>query len=224
MLTLYTADGSVVATDDNSLDGHDALITYTVPTGEGGQYLVEVSGARTGEDRGEYLLSVEGASGPVAAFEVTGSNIADGAGLLDYPDTYRIDLSAPVLQTSVDAADLTINGVAADSVTVIDVDTLEFSIASVVTGDGLYTVEIAAGALTSIGNQPIEAVTATFTADATAPTVIASTLSEGDVQEEGDLLVEIMFSETLAAEVLGSEDLVLVDSNGDILRHRQLFL
>ncbi|MES9904657.1 MAG: hypothetical protein ABW168_18510, partial [Sedimenticola sp.] len=70
-------------------------------------------------------------------------------------------------------------------------------------------------ALTSIGNQPIEAVTATFTADATAPTVIASTLSEGDVQEEGDLLVEIMFSETLAAEVLGSEDLVLVDSNGD---------
>ncbi|MES9904705.1 MAG: pre-peptidase C-terminal domain-containing protein, partial [Sedimenticola sp.] len=215
VLTLYAPDGSEVATDDNSLDGHDALITYTVPTEGGGQYRVEVRGAREGEDAGEYLLNIEGATGAAAPFEVVGSNIADGAGLLEYPDTYRIDLSAPVLQTSVDAADLTINGVAADSVTIIDVDTLEFSIASVVTGDGIYTVEMAAGALTSIGNRLIEATSATFTADATAPTVIASTLSEGDVLGAGDLLVEIEFSETLAADLLGSEDLVLVDSDQD---------
>ncbi|MES9903227.1 MAG: LEPR-XLL domain-containing protein [Sedimenticola sp.] len=215
VLTLYTADGSVVATDDNSLDGHDALITYTVPTGEGGQYRVEVSGARAGDDRGEYLLSVEGASGPVVAFEVSGSNIANGAGLHDFPDTLRIDLSAPVLQTSVAAADLTVNGVTADSVTFIDADTLEFSIAAADTGDGIYTVEMAAGALTSIGNQPIEAGSATFTVDTIIPTVITSSLSEGDVLGAGDLQVEIAFSETLAAEVLGSEDLVLVDSNED---------
>ncbi|MES9903225.1 MAG: hypothetical protein ABW168_11210, partial [Sedimenticola sp.] len=212
VLTLYAADGSLVATDDNSLNGHDALITYTVPTGEGGQYRVEVSGARMGEDSGEYLLSVEGSSSPAAPFEVTGSNIADGAGVLEYPDTYRIDLSAPVLQTSVDAADLTINGVAADSVTIIDVDTLEFGIAGVVTGDGSYTIEIAAGALTSIANQPIEADSVTFTVDTIIPTVTTSTLSEGDVLGAGDLQVEIAFSETLAAEVLGSEDLVLTDS------------
>jgi hypothetical protein len=120
--------------------------------------------------------------------------------------------SEPILLTSLDPEDLTVDGVPADGLTLIDAHTVDFTIASADEGDGLYHVEIAAGAITSLSGQGLEAFSATFDYDATNPTVIASSISEGEVVAPGSLVYEVQFSEELATEGLGAEDVALVDS------------
>jgi hypothetical protein len=116
----------------------------------------------------------------------------------------------------VDADDLMISyggvPIVADSVVVIDADTLEFSIASAELGDGLYTVEIAAGAMTSASGIPLEAFSATFDCDATSPWVAASSIDEGDTLPPGQVVYHVQFSEELATAGLGSEDVTLAES------------
>src|SRR5262249_31587198 len=123
-LELLNPSGTVVATDNNgAADGRNARLVYSVPSD--GTYRVIVRPV-TGD--GPYILTVDGATGGVAPFTVTGSTPGNGALLTNYPGTYRIDLSSAVLLPTVDANDLLVNGVAADSVSIIDPDTLEFTI------------------------------------------------------------------------------------------------
>src|SRR5262249_49475552 len=136
-----------------------------------------------------------------------------GALLAGYPASYTATLSQPVLLTSVQAADLTIDGVPAAGVTVVDPQTLRFDLAGTGHGDGLYTAVIAAGALTSLSGPPLAALSATFDSDVTVPRVIASSIAEGaTVPAGGDLVAQIVFSEGLATAGLGGEDVVLVNN------------
>ena len=100
-----------------------------------------------------------------------------GAG---FPDTIAIELNQPVLLTSVAAADVMVEGQGASSVTVLDGTHLVFDVAALNQGDGSYNVTIADGALTSVGGAPVQALGFTFNADATYPTVVASTLTGGE--------------------------------------------
>ncbi|MBI2875792.1 MAG: right-handed parallel beta-helix repeat-containing protein, partial [Candidatus Tectomicrobia bacterium] len=209
-IELYDPTGILVAQDDNgATDGRNARIAYTVPSSSSGAYRVAILAA---DGEGAYTLSIRGATGEWAPFGVTGTDPADGVLLTGYPDTYRVDFSEALRLTSVEATDLLVNGVAADGVTIIDHDTLEFAIGSANAGDGLYTVTIPTGALTSLSNRPIEAFAATFDTDATNPTVITSSVQEGDILPAGDLVYTVQFSEGLATTGLGEEDVLLVEA------------
>ena len=208
-LELYNPLGVVVASDDNSApDGRNSRLEYVVPTGGAGTYRVVIHGV-TG--RGEYTLNVSGATGAPTPFQVTNSSPSDGALLAGYPSTYRVDFSQSLLLTSIDATDLTVDGVPATSVQIIDANTLEFSIAGTSHGDALYQVAIVGGALTSISGLPLEAFTATFDSDATSPTIVESSLAEGATIGTGDLVYHVRFSEEMATSGLGAEDVTLVD-------------
>jgi large repetitive protein len=64
-LILYNAAGMPVASDDNSVpDGRNALLTYVVPAGQGGDYYLQVtaSSATANPTTGEYTLSMSGLS------------------------------------------------------------------------------------------------------------------------------------------------------------------
>jgi hypothetical protein len=158
------------------------------------------------------VLRATGLAFAPAPLVVTAADPEDGALLSAYPAVYRVVFSEPILLTSLDPEDLTVDGVPADSLTLIDARTVDFTIASADTGDGLYHVEIAAGAITSLSGQPLEAFSATFDYDATNPTVIASSIWEGDVVPPGTLVYQVQFSEELATAGLGAEDVTLVDS------------
>lgn len=209
-LELYAPDGSLVAVNDNgAADGRNAQLSYTVPEGAGGLYRVAVRGVSG--SRGEYTLAVEGATGQPAPFTATAVTPADGAQLAGYPESYTLRLSQPVLLTSVQAADLTVDGAAASAVTIVDAQTLRFDLTGTAHGDALYHVALAAGSLTSLSGAPLAAFSATFDSDATSPGVTSSSLAEGAVTAAGDLVYQVVFSEELASAGLGVEDATLTD-------------
>ncbi len=203
--------GALVATNDNgAADGRNAVITYTVPAGGGGLYRAVVRGA--GTDGGVYTLSVAGATGALPTLTVTATTPPTGALLVGYPATYRVDFSQQLLATSVSPGDLRVNGVPASAVTAVDGDTLDFTIDGADTGDGLYAVTIAPGVLTGLSGQPVEEFVATFDTDAANPRVIASSLTPGAVVPVGGLVYQVRFSEGLAEDDLGAEDVTLTES------------
>ncbi len=211
-LFLYAPDGSQIAFNQNSAaDGRNARIEYTVPDGMAAGSLYRIEIRTENATKGSYVLSVTGSGATAPAFSVTASNPANAALLIGYPATYTVDLSEAILLTSVAASDLTVDGVAADSVAVVDADTLRFTIGGAAHGDAVYSVNIAGGALTSVSGKPLAAFTATFDADATAPRVIASSLASGDILEPGGVIYTARFSEELASGGLGPEDVRLLN-------------
>jgi len=214
MLELYDAEGNLVASDNNSaLDGRNAIIEYQVPSEGGGIYRVKV--ISEGRASGTYLLKISGATQVLEPFTVTSTNPEDSSYLNIYPDKYRINLSAPVLFTSVETGDLKVNGVNSDSVILVDADTIEFSISSSESGDGEYLVTIEDGAFISISGQPISGFSSIFYYDTAPPTIISSSVEEGEILTPGDLTLTFTISEDLALSNLGAEDVHLVNiANG----------
>ncbi|MDP2106481.1 MAG: Ig-like domain-containing protein, partial [Desulfobulbaceae bacterium] len=198
--------------DDNSdADSRNAWLQFMVT--ETGTYTVQVS-ATTGS--GDYTLTVEGASGQQAPFTVTAAVPENNAGIQNYPGTYRITLSEQVLLTSLSADDLTVNGVAATAVTVIDGNTLEFDISSADIGpDQVYTVSIAAGALQSVSGAGLEEYNAFFTTDQTPPVVNSISVGDWSVQTTDPLTISVTFSEPMDPVGLGVEDVTLTDDLGN---------
>jgi hypothetical protein len=198
---LYYDDGvdpsAIIGSDTNgAADGRNALLTYNVPIDAGGQYRVRVGGTNS---FGSYTLDVNGVNFLQPPFEVVFSIPADGAEPSTLPATLRIELSDEVLLTSSAAADVTVNGVPADSLTVIDGRTLEFDISSANTGDGTYLIEIAPGALQSVSGQAVEGFSATVSVDGTGPIVTSSSIANGAAIAPGNLTFTATFNEPLAS-------------------------
>jgi len=205
-IELFTQSGTtVLASDLNSAaDGRNARIaSFNVTTT--GVYRIVVS-AESGA--GDYTLHVTGATGAPVPFTVASQSVPNGELRATYPTTFRVDLSEPVLLSSIQASDLQIQRlgvgapVSADSITIIDQETIEFMIATAQTGDGIYTLTIPASAFTSLTNQPLQtAFTSTFDLDATPPRVFNANLIEGATvapDANGNLTVNIQFTEPLA--------------------------
>ncbi len=87
------------------------------------------------------------------------------------PTEIGLTFAEPVLLTTLEAGDVQVNGTSVPLLRVDDGRTLAFDLTGVVTGDGTYSVTLAAGAV----NQPAIAGNATyasqFTVDSTAPRV-----------------------------------------------------
>ncbi len=203
-MDVLDAGGTVIASDTD-LDG-----VVTLVAGSSGKHLIRVR--RLG-GYGDYVLRVQGATGGADPFSVVGVEPADGENVAGFPPVYRVHLSAAVAPSSVSDGDLLLNGFAATGVALVDGNTLEFIIATLNTGDGLYTAALAGGALTSVSGASLTAITTTFQSDQAGPKVISSApLAEGGSVDPGDLTVALKFSEALVASGLDAEDVKLINT------------
>ena len=215
LLELYDPAGTLVASNNNWAitdggDGHNSRIIYTVPAGSSGTYRARVSPV-TGS--GDYTLRVQGATGVRAVpLTVTASSLVDDTTLTAWPDTIQLDFSSPLLLTTVQAADLTVNGTPATELTVVDGNTLRFDIAAAHTGDGAYTIHLAADAMQDLLGTDSNAFALDFTLDTTSPAVTASSINAGESIEPGNLTYTVTFSEELATVGLGLQDVTLVET------------
>ena len=121
------------------------------------------------QDFGNYRLPLE----------VSGSQPVDGAILNAVPTTFLVDFNFDFDPSTLTAADLTVGGTAATGYTVVDSDTVEFDLPAL--GEGLHTVDMAAGSVSPLVNGPaLLAFTSQFTIDLTAPTVTVDALGTTD--------------------------------------------
>jgi hypothetical protein len=217
LLELYDPTGTLVASNSNgATDGRNALINYAVPTGASGSYLVRVNRFA---GSGDYTLEVEGATGSVSSpVTVVAASLTDGITLPQFPSDITLTFSEPLDFSSLSAADLTVNNAPATALTVIDARHVRFDIGSLATGDGNYTVALAAGALQDLQGEGNTAFDLSFTLDTTGPTVVDSTLHDGDLYAPEPWSFAFTFDETLGSANLGAEDVVLHEalSNTDI--------
>ncbi|MHC4201939.1 MAG: pre-peptidase C-terminal domain-containing protein, partial [Planctomycetota bacterium] len=187
-IELYgTNDLLVVGNDNGAPDGRNALIFY--PGAGAGTYKVRVypSAGTTGE----YVLTVEGATGAPPPFEVVSTDPADGIQTHASISQVTVDFSHEVLLSSLDASDLTIDAATAFDVTPVDADTAIF-IFSGSLGEGTHDLEIGAGAITDLRGEPIEPFTAQVTI---LPPfrVTSSTIPEGGTVAAGPLAYSVGF-------------------------------
>ncbi len=173
LVELYAPDGTLLAIDDNgAADGRNALLSHTAT--QTGTYRVRVV-ASAGSD-GEYLVSATGATGTDPALTVIDTNPDNTQVVTAVPATYSVQFSESIDLSTIDAADLFVNGVAATAVVAVSGNTLEFTVAaSVDVGDGSYSVSMATAAVADLQGNPLTAaLIATFIVDGTGPVISAT--------------------------------------------------
>lgn len=175
-LELYDPAGTLVADDDNGAsDGRNSRLAHAATVS--GSYMVKVLAA--GDSRGNYVLNISGQTGEGPVFEAV-ATVPDGSEILaSVPSQITVDFNDSVLVTSLDASDLTFNGMAAAAVSLLDHDTVVFNVPPGLV-DGVVTVRIAAGAIFDLQGTPIEDGQFEFTLDTTPPVVEVSFLSAFD--------------------------------------------
>ena len=89
-----------------------------------------------------------------------------------------MDFSKAVKSVSVDPSDLQLDGVGATGVTLVDADTLRFTVPA--PGDGAHVVTIPGGALESEAGDALAGLASVFTVDTTPPTVTVDSLTTAD--------------------------------------------
>jgi extracellular elastinolytic metalloproteinase len=210
MVRILDASGNVVATNDNgAADGRNALASYRVPGGGGGTFYIEVlpSDLTPEATLGEYVLKVRGTNGTLPDFLAVSSDPSDGATLRFAPNQIIINFNDNVLLTTLQASDLTVDGIPASLFTVLDGNTVAFFPAGSF-GDGSHTIEISAGALKDTQGTPISAFSSQFTLDQTPPVVIASSIQQGDLLPSGTLEYTVTFSEPMNSTDLDIFDIL----------------
>lgn len=208
MVRVYDSAGNLLAEDDNGdPDGRNAKLKYRVPDGAAGTYYIEVLASTTSVSSGEYSLSVKKATGELPAFEVVNNDLP-GERVRGPLGNLTLEFNDTVLLTTLEASDLTVNGVPATSITVIDGNTVQFGLPTLEEGE--QVVRIAEGALSDVQGTPLDAYELTFYHDITAPTVIASSVEDGEVLEMAsytrDLTLTLEFSEPMNTGNLTSND------------------
>jgi pre-peptidase len=208
VLELRDPAGSVVSMDCNgAFQGQPALILHQAAST--GTYTVRVRG-QSGS-HGEYALLATGQTG-AASFQVSGT-MADASVAVTEREEFEVHFSDGILLTSIDAGDLTIDGQAAASVTVVDGNTLAFEMASSL-ADGSHQIAMAGGAVSALDGRPLEAYAAGFVLDTTTPHIIASSLNEGDVVDAGTVVAAFTFSEALDPDTIDEKAITLIDGRG----------
>ena len=196
---LYDPAGTLVASDSSGALSHTALAT--------GSYTVRVLSEN--EIGGEFVLNVSGHTGPFLPFTVMATDPADGDIFLSAPTEIVVDFSDSFLSTSLEASDLTVDGIAATDMTILDADSVKFTLPTGLS-DGVHNVAIAAGAITGLQNQPLTAHTSQFSIDTTGPRVISTSIQEGDTIPTGALVYTVQFDEELDPTNLDAADVQLV--------------
>ncbi len=197
-IRILDAAGTLLASDDNSaLDGRNADLSYS-PAADGLLY-VEVStvSASSASNTGNYILTVSGSAATgFAPMTVAAITPTDAKRVAAAPTTATVDFTDRLLLTSVQASDLTLDGVPATAVTIVDTDTLTFTLPTGV-APGNHTLAIAAGAVTDVHGAGVAAFSSSFFLDTTGPRVIATTLQQNAVIPTGAYSIAITFDEPM---------------------------
>ena len=124
-----------------------------------------------------------------AAFRVTGTSPANGARLTSPPAQMTVDFVADFNGSTLNAADLMIDGQPASGVTVVDLDTARFDLPAGLAA-GSHNVTIAAGAIQSATGLSLAAYAGTFTLVLApqASTLPASNLLNTSARLNGEVL------------------------------------
>jgi hypothetical protein len=157
-LLLYDPNGNLVAiANGNAADGRNSVIDFTVPQGDAGSWIVEVtpSPSTATPTAGEYGLLVTGATGALAPFTVTAANPAPGA-LVQPPQTITITFNQPVLLISLTPGELAVNGVAATAVTDVNGKTVSWTIPVSAFGTGVDLTNVVTLGADAGGNQVMD--------------------------------------------------------------------
>ena len=147
---------------------------------------------------------------------VSGSSPAAGEIVTTPPAEFVIDFSFPVKSDTLDASDLTVNDIPANSVTLVDPDTdtarFHFN-SSPVTAQGLQTMRMAAGSVASTPSVPREPGlhewVATFRYDVTRMQVVATEPADASVVTLPFTTLTIHLNEPVDPSTIGIDDLVL---------------
>ena len=141
---------------------------------------------------------------------VVSSTPADGGIVPTAPLQFVIDFSDPYAPATVQAGDLQVNSIAADSVQLTDVDTLTFTFnTSPVTTQGLQTMQIAAGAIEDLSAEPMDAFDATFRWDVLPMAVSAITPAAGSTATLPLTTIRVDLNEAYDTSTVGTDDLAV---------------
>ncbi|HVX60745.1 MAG TPA: pre-peptidase C-terminal domain-containing protein, partial [Pirellulales bacterium] len=213
-LRILDASGAPLTSDDNSgADGRNAALDFNAPAA--GTYYVEVSPSPLTAQltSGEYVLSVAGNTVTPPAFQASGADLPDGATLRIAPGAITVNFNDSLLLSTVSASDLTLDGVPAAGVTVLDGQTVRFDLPPGPIGDGTHTISIATGAISDIHGTPVNAFSTSFFVDTTPPRVTATSIAPGGVATPGSLSYQVTFSEPMQVGNLSADDFAL---HGDL--------
>jgi hypothetical protein len=206
-VSLYDPMGNLVASDDNSApDGRNALLNYTVPAGHQGTYSVQVmaSPLTATPTAGEYVLSVQGATGSLPPFIVTTTNPTAGSHVRSLA-AVTVDFNDSILLTSLSASDLTVDGTPATGFTINNPHEVTWSFPALPGGDEVpHTLAIAGGVLSDIQGTPISTFSETIFIDTIPPLVVGTSIEEGNVLANGNLTYNVTFSEQMLTSVTTS--------------------
>ncbi|MCA9257780.1 MAG: PPC domain-containing protein [Planctomycetales bacterium] len=169
-IEIYASDGTLLDADDNSAaDGRNARLTFTASTTD--VYYAKVVSADASS--GAYYLSIVDATGSPPVPRIVDADPADQSVARELPTVVQIQLSSLVLATSIDAADVSVGGLPATDVTIIDGRTLQWTVdpaASI--GDGTYEILLDDDALLDLGGNAIPGWSSVFYVDSTGPRLV----------------------------------------------------
>jgi len=146
-----------VASDDNSgADGKNAALSYTA--GASGTYFVRVLSA--GNTKGEYVFSWRAPPAPCRPSTSRRLTLSTAFRTRFAPPTQMtVNFNDSILLTTLQAGDLTVDGVAASGYTLDSASEVTFYISAPT--EGTHTIHIAAGAIKDLQGTPLDEFTAT---------------------------------------------------------------
>ena len=143
-LLLYDPNGNLVAVaSGNASDGRNSIIDFTVPSGDAGQWGIEVTASPNTPNvtLDDYLLTVTGATRGPSPFVVSSTMPVAGA-LVAPPGTVTLGFNQQVYGLSLTPGELELNGVRATAVALTGPDSATWTIpaAAYATGTDLPNV------------------------------------------------------------------------------------
>jgi subtilisin family serine protease len=144
-------------------------------------------------------------------FVVRDVNPAPGTIVNLPPTAYTVRFSDPYNLATVDPSDLFVNGIPADSVTVIDANTLSFSFAiSPVTSDGLQSLSLVTGSILRLSDgDTLAGISTTFRYDSLPLSVTSSSPAAGSSAATPLTAVTLTFNEVIDPASIQIRDLVI---------------
>ncbi len=184
-LLLFDPNGNLVAVAaGNGADGRNSVIDFTVPDGDAGQWVIEVTPSPNTPQptQGEYGLLVTGATGSLSPYVVTSTTPPPGA-LVQPPSAITVSFNDPVYVPSLTAGELEVNGVPATAVSDVNGNTVTWTIDpnSYATGIDLpNVVTIGADAfgnqIMDVSGQTLIPFSYTFFTTNVAPAIVSSSV------------------------------------------------
>jgi methionine-rich copper-binding protein CopC len=192
VIELFSPDGSLVAADDNSAaDGRNALLSHR--TVSAGTFIIRITA--TNRTCGSYILRINGGAGQPPLQQVCSTWPENGSSITFAPDHVIIDFTAAMDPVTVQAADLAMDGIAADRIQWINAHTLRFNCGTL--AEGTHTAVLQAGCMHDVHGRPLQQQTFSFTVDLTPPRVTASSIMQDDTLPTGPLTWTLCFSEDM---------------------------